>query len=290
MEEYILNKSNELDKSLVDNLVEKTKILVQYATESGIKLPIESIKIDKTLVEKSSVDIVNLFNSLNEAVAPATVDTIEFTRPTVRLLWKWGSPTIPIMRSFLIMSLLFLIGFIISGYKDFLDVKVAMPINLFFSAGLGAYFYSLYTANKYVVNRTFDKKYITYYNNRVIIGIIAGFILSTVINQNVTPENLNTKFLNVTPSIIAIVGGFSVEAVVKILNRIVAMLVTLVQGETKDLIETISKESTLKSEAKILQEKIKITSELNTMISNLKSLNDEDRLELQNLTKNIIKA
>jgi hypothetical protein len=290
MEDYFFNKSNELNKSLVDDLVEKTKVLLHYVTESGIKLPVESIKFDETHMEKPNIEIISLFNSLNEVIAPATIDTIEFTRPTVKLFWKWGSPTIPIMRSFMMMSLLFLAGFVITGYKDFLNDKIAEPINLFFSAGLGAYFYSLYTANKYVVNRTFDKKYITYYNNRVIIGIIAGFILSTVFVQNIPSNNSNLKFLNITPSIIAIVGGFSVDAVVKILNRIVAMLVALVQGETKDLIETISKESALKSEAKLLQERIKITSEINTVINSLKSLDDKDRIELQNLTKNIIKV
>lgn len=120
---------------------------------------------------------------------------------------------------------------------------------LLFSSGLGAYFYSLYTVKRYIVNRTFDSRYINHYYNRIISGILAGFILANIFNTALVNGNKDNLITNLTPSLIGLLGGYSAEAVVRILNRLVSMLSTLVEGEVKDIIE--SKEQQIKSKFEV---------------------------------------
>jgi hypothetical protein len=113
------------------------------------------------------------------------------------------------------------------------------------AALLGSYFYSLYTANKYFINRTFDRKYVTYYNVRIVIGMIAGFILANFVSF----DKFNNASLNSLSFILlAIIGGFSAEAVMVILKRIMATLVTLVKGDMNDILESKEREYKEKAE------------------------------------------
>jgi hypothetical protein len=46
------------------------------------------------------------------------------------------------------------------------------------------------------------------------------------------------NFIDQLPTLLlALLGGFSADGVVRILNRLVAMLIALVQGDTKDIIQ-----------------------------------------------------
>ena len=110
-------------------------------------------------------------------------------------------------------------------------------LNIVCAAGLGASFYALFTANRYLVRRTYDPKYSQVYWIRFWLGILAGFILTNIIIQNIR----NIAF-EMTPTIIALIGGFSADVVYRILRRFVEMLITFVRGETRDIIEAREKE------------------------------------------------
>jgi hypothetical protein len=247
------------------------------------------IKIAR-LIDEDAQKLTLIHSSLVELVAPATPLTIEYTVPRARF-FTGEAITIPLIRNMWVMSILFLLGFIYSLYLYDSSIPILKPnevipqaakqtlklflsIHLLFSAGLGAYFYSLYTANKYFVTRTFDPKYHTFYNNRIIIGIIAGFILANILNADklVTSDNMFTKF---TPSILALLGGYSADAVNKILARIVAMLTALVQGEMKDILETKENEWKSKSEANEIKNKMNSASDLMKLLNENKEKLDE---------------
>jgi hypothetical protein len=204
----------------------------------------EALKDDTT-------DLINIHKHLSEVVAPATPGTIKFTKPTVNFPFTKAINTIPFIRNLMISCVFFLLLFILNlviinmppeNIKciDFFGSKVSNIIQLLLASALGSYFYSIYTANKYFVNRTFDKKYVTFYNNRIIIGIISGFILAYLIKGNIDgkeSKELRNIFEQFSPVLLALLGGFSADAVIRILNRIVAMLIALVQGETKDILQ-----------------------------------------------------
>ncbi len=272
-------------------------------TKAGLKFrgEEESAESPENLREDSK-KLALIHAALSEIVAPATPLTIQYTIPRSRFFFG-EKTTIPLIRNIWIMSILFLVGFIITfNLYDQNRIYMYQAWHLFFSAGLGAYFYSLYTANKYFITRTFDPKYSTFYNNRIIIGIIAGFILANLIDAG----NFNSSYHNIpstltdaaipvqkksadinmitrlSPSIIALLGGYSADAVNKILSRLVAMLTALVQGETKDIIASKEAEWKSKSELASIKNRLDYSSKVMNFIQENKTNLDPALLQKLN--------
>jgi hypothetical protein len=105
--------------------------------------------------------------------------------------------------------------------------------NALFGAGLGAAFYILIKTHKYLVQRTFDPRYNNAYLTRFVTGVLAGFILSLVIDYILVTDEPGgaASFIIVMPGVVAILGGFSAEAVEQILQRMVEILLTAVRGD-----------------------------------------------------------
>ncbi len=112
----------------------------------------------------------------------------------------------------------------ISGQKE---------LNWLFAAALGAVFYVLFTAHEFVKNRTFDPRYNSLYLIRFVLGVLAGLILANVValapllNKNKTLSSLG-------PAVIALLGGFSTEAVYQFLQRLVDIMLAAVRGDGSD--------------------------------------------------------
>jgi len=105
-------------------------------------------------------------------------------------------------------------------------------LNWCFAAALGAVFYVLFTVHEYVKNRTFDPQYNSLYLIRFVLGIIAGLILANVMAAPALSKNETVGSLG--PVVIALLGGFSTEAVYQILQRLVDVMVAAVRGDNSD--------------------------------------------------------
>jgi len=206
-------------------------------------------KISKILLDDIQ-GLTRIHGRLSEIVAPVTPRSIEITEPAVGI--KGKILNITLFRRMFFVSGILLFGFVISKYfpinfnivifseKFFTSVwciNMLYQLNIVCAAGLGASFYALFTANRYLVRRTYDPKYSQVYWIRFWLGILAGFILTNIIIQNIR----NIAF-EMTPTIIALIGGFSADVVYRILRRFVEMLITFVRGETRDIIEAREKE------------------------------------------------
>jgi hypothetical protein len=285
MADYAMDSGKDIPQWLAESLVKITsevKELKEVLSETDAdkktlsKNPDEyKLKINEKLKVKTG-ELSKIYSKLIQIVAPATPLSIEYTKPTVSFFFS-GSRTIPLIRGMWITSLLFLAGLIISRV-EILPLAVANPLSLFFAAGLGAYFYSLYMANRYLVNRTFDPKYVTFYYNRIIIGIIAGYILANIIDVSEILSIHQNVFTQFSSYIIAILGGFSADAVMKILNRVVATLITMVEGDAKELIKNREEELKVKFDAEITKLKLNYAGELLPLFSELEGKADEETL------------
>ena len=306
------NDNDSSDSSLAVEMLMDSVIMAKYAVSNGLKIPeqiglrlmeiegkiqtsldrLQTLRSRKKLLKEDEKEkhelelkigetiltdlsgLTEIHGKLSEIVSPATPRSIVITEPAIGI--KGRIMRIPLFRRMLILSGVFLLGYIISKYYpvDFSGVLLSMSlffklilkqflyqIHIICAAGLGSAFHGLFTANRYLVNRTYDTKYSQSYWNRFWLGIIAGFILTNVI---IHVENINipTSAVQMTPTIIALLGGFSSDVVYRILRRLVEMLVTLVRGETQDIIAAREKEFEVKLKEKYAQKRIRSAASL----------------------------
>jgi hypothetical protein len=123
------------------------------------------------------------------------------------------------------------------------DIRFDRLVELIGGAILGSAFYALWTAREYLKDGTFSRAYSQVYVIRFGLGIVAGFILGSVAP---TLPFLQGDAKNLTPLTFAIVGGFSAEAVVQILQRVADILVAAVRGSDKEQVKASADRSTAK--------------------------------------------
>jgi hypothetical protein len=122
-----------------------------------------------------------------------------------------------------------MIDWMISIFRTILESPFS---NWVCGAGLGASFYVLTKAQPYLQNRSYDPKYNNTYICRFVIGVVAGVILARIGNVIITGDKSGTMVSNLGPGVIAIIGGYSAEAVQLILQRLADIITTMVRGDS----------------------------------------------------------
>ncbi len=196
-------------------------------------------------------ELTNIHGMLSEMVAPALPRSIVLldTSTSVPSPFNWIS-TVPLLRRLMFVAVVSLIGFVLlalspdvnpNGGNLFTSDGSALLINLLFfiaSAGLGASFSTLFQANEYIIQGTFDTKYETSYWIRLLVGIMAGLILACLIPMDpATIQELN----GLGRPMLALLGGFSASLVHRILNLLVGALEGSVKKMTGAFIDNPAK-------------------------------------------------
>mgnify|MGYP005819232099 CR=1 FL=1 len=187
-----------------------------------------------TLVQNSSIDdLFGAYNLLCKNVAPATPKSIKYTRKIYDSRDKKSIfQKLPLVRNLVILALLFLAAFIgtslsTSVSNDSLDLGIMnnsgkdLLLNLIYLAsvsGLGVIFYLLKTVSTSVKNGTLIPEDAIYYMALIVLGVIAGLIMSEIISLYVTGPN-SVDLMN--KSLLALIGGFSSDAIFSILQSII---------------------------------------------------------------------
>lgn len=119
----------------------------------------------------------------------------------------------------------------------------AESANVLIGAILGAAFYAFWTAREYLRDGTFNRQYSQVYLVRFGLGVVAGFILGSLAMDS---DILAGGPKQIGMFTLAIVGGFSAEAVVQILQRISDILVATVRGSDKERAKADAERATAK--------------------------------------------
>ncbi|MGO9317344.1 MAG: hypothetical protein ACLPXT_14380 [Terracidiphilus sp.] len=198
---------------------------------------------DDSVPEASTIDFDKLMSAhaaLARVIAPATPSSLEATEPLPGFFGSLRNP--PLIGWMILIGLFSLVGFVVARLLHTFIPSVSNNLEWLnviewaFAAALGAVFYVLFTAHSYVKDRTFDLRYNSVYVIRFVLGVLAGIILAIVTSSYLSGTSDQLKKL--TPSIIALLGGFSTEAVYQILQRMVDILVAAVKGDGSDAAKT----------------------------------------------------
>jgi hypothetical protein len=182
---------------------------------------------------------IEVHGHLSRLVAPATPESIEYTQPFANLrdLRK---------RQTLIYALLLVAIFSVAGFLASLVLSKRYPqgagiigaivdqLQMVFAAMVGAGFYTLYTAHRYIVNRTFDRAYSMQYVVRFVLGVVAGVVLANlapvILDRVDGSEGEENLVRTLTVTLFALIGGYSADAVNAVLTRVGETITTLISG------------------------------------------------------------
>lgn len=219
-----------ISKEVINELSHEINNMLSFAVYNGITVNTEI----NNLIQNSIVDdLINAHNLLCKNVAPATPKSIEFTRK----MHHEGSGKsvfnkIPLSRNLMILSLVFLVMFVATVMSPqvndaSLDKGILgshgfpLLLNLGYLAsvaGLGVLFYLLKDVSSSIKKGTLVPEDSISYMSQILLGIIAGLILSEILSSYIKdPVEINLF----NKSILALVGGFSSDAIFSILQGLI---------------------------------------------------------------------
>ncbi|WP_417488151.1 hypothetical protein [Maricaulis sp.] len=164
---------------------------------------------------------LKVHQDLRLAIAPATPGTIRAS--SLR-----HNPILTMIGGAGLVALVVLLGIkaLAGTDPDAPDQLVSAVLRLC-GAGLGATLFAFWTARNYLRDGTFRPEYNQQYLVRFVVGILSGFILGEIVGGYQPLADVAGSYGVLG---IALVGGFSAEAVVQILQRIADILVAAVRG------------------------------------------------------------
>ena len=202
--------------------------------------PYESGEWDVTaLLAPSAVglsELVRAHAALSRMILPATPRGILLLSRGRRYGRLQALGPVRLIRQMLVMVIVMLVAFVAiaispaihsSSGDIFRSSGFPLLLNeLFYIAagGLGAAFYALFTAYRYIASGTYDTTYESSYWIRFILGLIAGVLMPALI-----PIGKG----DATRPLLALLGGFSAAMLYRILERLVETVESLVQGGAK---------------------------------------------------------
>jgi len=228
-----------ITEEVISEMSKEINSMLSFAVFNGITVNTEV----NALIQNSSVDdLINAHNLLCKNIAPATPKSIQFTK---KLNQESNGKSIfhklPLLRNLILLALFFLIAYIATGMttqvnNDSLDKGMmensGFPLLLNIAylssvAGLGVLFYLLKEVSESLKKGSLIPENAISYVSQIILGIIAGLIMSEIIAFYTTdPEKINLF----NKSVLALIGGFSSDAIFSILqgliNRIKSIFLT----------------------------------------------------------------
>ncbi len=242
----------------------------------------KEMSIDK--FSKSYVSAIKVHNQLAKKVSPATPESIKATERIGNSFRIKNSAT-----NILVYCTLVCLAFFVATA---LPIKISQnlseiirSLNLLFGAGLGAGFYSLSTSRQYIRDRTYKPSYNQIYYVRFVLGLAAGTILGHF-GTNMTTGPLAQQL---GPSVLAIIGGYSADAVAQILQRLAETLVTVVRGSNQHELESREREIRADASESMVREKSQIAHKLQKISLSVKDKNVfETRTDIDKLIDELL--
>jgi hypothetical protein len=220
-----------ISQKVIEELSDEVNNMLSFAVYNGLTVNTEI----NSLIQNSNVDdLINAHNLLCKNVAPATPKSILYTR---KLYEKGNQKSIfnklPLLRNLILLALFFLVAFIIIGSSPMVDndsLKKGIMNNEGFSlilnlsylgaiSGLGVLFYLLKEVSTSLKKGTLVPEDSISYVSQILLGIMAGLIMSEILAPYIIDPESKVSMFN--KSVLALIGGFSSDAIFSILQGII---------------------------------------------------------------------
>ncbi|MGW5051972.1 hypothetical protein [Actinokineospora sp. NPDC004072] len=229
-------------------LLKQSWVMIDHIARSGIQPPAAAFDVverarRECLGEPPAGEPVTLgelaeaHGLLAKAVAPATPSTIQLLadeRPG--RIGRYFGPT----KYARLMSVVAIIAFALFGIGQgvlatgtatgWLDVGLTALASI-----IGGLFYVMFDLSRQLKNGSFRRSLEGHYTILVILGGLSGTVLALLVIQ--PQDDQAGVAVLLTRPLIALVGGFSAEAVHRILQRLASTVVALVNGSGEELVE-----------------------------------------------------
>ncbi|MEM6685332.1 MAG: hypothetical protein AAF617_05995 [Bacteroidota bacterium] len=224
------------DRTMI-NLKRELENMLMFAMNSG-----KTINTDvNTLIESNNIsDLINAHNILVKNIAPATPKSIAYLNIVSKDESKKSlMQRLPMIRNLIILAVVFLLVFIGTSLSkevnsDSLSKGIlsnsgkSLLLNMLFLcaiSGLGVMFYLLKSISEGIKNATLMPEQTIYYIALIILGIISGLILSEIVSS----YNVGEDFSVFNNAVLALIGGFSSDAIFSILQGIINKIKSIFQ-------------------------------------------------------------
>lgn len=238
-------------KTELEKYLEDIFVMTSYACEQGLDIKKnnlsgrvshlmnyrESIKDNSNFQNDEQIikEAIEVHAELSSIIHPVTAISLNSTGLG---FLKVNSVMRFTLTSTIISLILLLFCLFISGddNSSIIDQQNTLMIycKVFLAAWLGAGLYCLYTARKYLIDRTYQPRYNPTYTMRLILGVAMGTILG-LFSDNFFGDD--SELAKLGQIVLAIIGGFSSDAVASLFKRIADTIQSFVQGSDKDVIQ-----------------------------------------------------
>lgn len=237
-------------------LLNECGAMVRYASTRGMEIPPRAAYTVRELDNKRSeqgdgwtpdpkdaADLAAAHWLLSRLVDPATPKSITLVNeqsPKSRWLALFGA--VLVVRVMMVLAIVFLIAFLLllPVVGDDPAAEIASPswsrgilgaIYIVLAAGLGVLFSQLFRINRQISRGQYDPTEDAVNVTTVVLGLIAGVILAMLLPDVIESSDATP---NVSPPLLALLGGFSAPAVYGVVSRLVDAVGTLVGGDPRD--------------------------------------------------------
>ena len=263
--------------SLRATLLREASEMVRYAFASGLAVPaatVETVERYEHAAPGDAPDLAPLVAAharLAKLVAPATPGAIVLLAdagPPRR--WGFLGP-VPLVRRMTATALVCVAVFILISLSKsvthtsgdiFESNGIGLLANEVFwlaAAGIGASFSLLFQVNQYIVTSTYDPRHEPSYWVKLILGVMAGFILVALVPLE---GRLQESTADLARPTLAMLGGYSASAVYRILNRLVEMVESLFRGDAKEMAAQQAQAAAQRAEGDAAQARLAVAGKL----------------------------
>lgn len=272
--------------SLRLQLFKETDIMLRHALSQGLQVTSDMTQRLDAYRDldngRELSDLTRLHTQLAQLVSPATPVSLMFLDQerqkrsalgflgNVSLVRQLTAVSIFSMIAMFALSLSPSVDGEASNFSLFSNSGLNLLLNELFllsAASLGVSFANLYQANLYLKNSTFDPRFESSYWVRYVLGLMSGSILAFLVPVDHWLEGsaqAGTLHGMGKPTL-ALLGGFSAQAIYRILFKMVNAVESLVRGSSQEALENEKAQVRLDSERRELQTKAELSAKLRSI-------------------------